>query len=73
VSETRILDIFVVESDQGLRSFNICEGDIFEQKSDLLVLSTHSTKRNAPTGWILTKTETGSDSYFQVSTSGLRI
>ncbi len=54
VSETRILDTFVVESDQGLRSFNIYEGDIFEQKGDLLVLSTHSSKRNAPTGWILT-------------------
>jgi hypothetical protein len=38
VSETRILDTFVVESDQGLRSFNIYEGDIFEQKSDLLVV-----------------------------------
>ncbi len=38
MSETRILDTFVVESDQGLRSFNIYEGDIFEQKSDLLVV-----------------------------------
>lgn len=54
MSEARILDTFVVESEQGSRSFNIYEGDIFEQKSDLLVLSTHSSKRNAPTGWILT-------------------
>ncbi len=53
MSEPRILDAFVVESDQGLRSFKIYEGDIFQQTSDLLILSTHSSRRNAPTGWIL--------------------
>ncbi len=53
VGETRILDTFIVESDQGLRSFKIYEGDIFQQQGDLLVLSTHSSRRNAPTGWIL--------------------
>ncbi|PIJ61038.1 hypothetical protein [Mesotoga sp. H07.pep.5.3] len=60
--ESRIIDQFAVESEYGIRSFNIYEGDIFDkgtelslQEKPLLVLSTHSSKYSAPAGAVLEK------------------
>ena len=50
MGESKIIDQFAVESEYGIRSFNIYEGDIFDhgaelslQERPLLVLSTHSS------------------------------
>ena len=62
MGESKIIDQFAVESEYGIRSFNIYEGDIFDhgaelslQERPLLVLSTHSSKHFEPAGAVLEK------------------